>query len=58
MDDKLGWLGLGHCDGGSIGSGTMEVFCVVVNYRLAADVIGRELANSRFGGFEITRLKS
>jgi len=26
MNEFLGWNGLGHCDGGSIGSGTMEVW--------------------------------
>jgi hypothetical protein len=31
MDETLGWTGLGHCDGGSIGSGTMEVCCLVVD---------------------------
>lgn len=30
MNEVLGWTGLGHTDGGSIGSGTMEVGCVVV----------------------------
>lgn len=24
LNELLGWTGLGHCDGGSIGSGTME----------------------------------
>lgn len=28
----LGWTGLGHVDGGSIGSGTMEVGCEVVDF--------------------------
>jgi hypothetical protein len=32
MDETLGWTGLGHCDGGSIGSGTMEVCCFVVDF--------------------------
>jgi predicted DNA-binding WGR domain protein len=31
MNDRLGWTGLGHCDGGDIGSGTMNVFCFVVD---------------------------
>src|SRR5437667_10538822 len=31
MDEVLGWTALGHCDGGSAGSGTMEVYCLVVD---------------------------
>jgi len=27
MNERLGWTGLGHCDGGDIGSGTMNIFC-------------------------------
>src|SRR5258706_6053550 len=30
MDEVLGWTGLGHTDGGSNGSGTMEIACLVV----------------------------
>ena len=39
MDEVLGWTGLGHTDGGSIGSGTMEVGCVVVDFEIAKKVI-------------------
>ena len=39
MDNQLGWTGLGHCDGGSIGSGTMEVCCLVVDAEIAAPVM-------------------
>lgn len=35
MNETLGWTGLGHCDGGSIGSGTMEVCCFVVDWQVA-----------------------
>jgi predicted DNA-binding WGR domain protein len=31
MNELLGWKGLGHCDGGDLGSGTMNVFCFVVD---------------------------
>ncbi len=31
MDECLGWTGLGHCDGGDIGSGDMNVCCFVIN---------------------------
>lgn len=43
MDDALGWTGLGHCDGGSIGSGEMEVCCLVVDAEIAAPVIVKAL---------------
>ena len=39
MDELLGWKGLGHCDGGSIGNGTMEVSCLVVVDNVAIQVI-------------------
>jgi len=38
MNETLGWRGLGACDGGSIGSGTMEVCNYVVDVE-AADPI-------------------
>jgi hypothetical protein len=31
MNEGLGWTGLGHCDGGDIGSGTMKIFCYVAD---------------------------
>lgn len=31
MNECLGWTGLGNCDGHDIGSGTLNVFCDVVN---------------------------
>jgi hypothetical protein len=43
MDEALGWTGLGHCDGGDIGSGTTNVFCPVVDADLATRVILEEL---------------
>jgi hypothetical protein len=51
MDETLGWTGLGHCDGGSIGSGTMEVCCLVVDFDTARSVIESDLANSPFANF-------
>lgn len=53
LDDKLGWLGLGHCDGGSSGSGTMEAYCLVVDDALAVEAITRELAASPFTDFSV-----
>ncbi len=43
MDEALGWTGLGNADGGSIGSGTMEVCCFVVNFELARTVVAEDL---------------
>jgi hypothetical protein len=51
MDSVLGWTGLGHCDGGSIGSGTMEVGCVVVDFEIAKKVIEDSLKNSEFANY-------
>jgi hypothetical protein len=51
MNETLGWTGLGACDGGSIGSGTMEVCSYVVDFELAKAVIENDLAGSEFANF-------
>lgn len=51
MDETLGWTGLGHCDGGSSGSGTMEVFCFVVAPQMALDVVRRDLEGTEFDDY-------
>ncbi len=51
MDEVLGWTGLGHTDGGSIGSGTMEVGCIVVDFEIAKKVIEEKLKNTEFGDY-------
>lgn len=51
MNETLGWTGLGACDGGSIGSGTMEVCNFVVDFELAKQVIEADLANSEFSDY-------
>jgi predicted DNA-binding WGR domain protein len=51
MQEVLSWTGLGYCDGGSIGSGTMEVFCFVVDFDVAKKVIEADLKNTEFGDF-------
>jgi hypothetical protein len=43
MNQRLGWTGLGRCDGGDIGNGTMNVFCSVVDADKAEQVITKEL---------------
>lgn len=51
MDETLGWTGLGHCDGGSVGSGTMEVCCLVVDFELAQKVIIEDLVDTEFSNY-------
>lgn len=51
MDEMLGWTGLGHCDGGSMGSGTMEVCCLVVDFDIAAKAMAADLAGTEFANF-------
>ena len=51
MDETLGWTGLGHCDGGSMGSGTMEVCCFVVDFALAKRVIEDDLRGTEFANY-------
>lgn len=51
MDQTLGWMGLGHCDGGSTGSGTMEVCCYVVDFDVAKRVIEKDLRGTEFGDY-------
>ena len=43
MNECLGWLGLGDCDGNDIGSGTMNIFCFVVDSAVAIPHIVGEL---------------
>src|SRR5262249_42762181 len=51
MNETLGWTGLGHCDGGSIGSGTMDVCCLVVDFKIAKAVIEKDLRNTKFADY-------
>ena len=51
LNEVLGWTGLGHCDGGSIGSGTMEAACPVVHFGTANRVVSDALAGSEFADF-------
>jgi hypothetical protein len=51
MQETLGWTGLGFCDGGSIGSGTMEVCCFVVDFEIAKKVIETDLIGTEFENF-------
>ncbi|WP_428330438.1 hypothetical protein [Mucilaginibacter sp.] len=51
MNQTLGWTGLGHCDGGSIGSGTMEVCCLVVDFDIAKHIIEQDLKDTAFADY-------
>lgn len=35
VNESLGWTGNGHCDGGQIGSGSIEVFAYVIDPHIA-----------------------
>ena len=52
LNELLGWTGLGDCDGGSIGSDTMEVCCFVVDFPIAKAVVARALAGSEYGDYK------
>lgn len=51
MNETLGWTALGVCDGGSIGSGTMEACCFVVDFDTAKRVIVADLEHTGFSDF-------
>lgn len=51
LDEVLGWLGLGTCDGGSMGSGTIQTCCYVVDFDVAQRVIEADLRNTEFGDY-------
>jgi hypothetical protein len=51
MNELLGWTGLGHCDGGSSGMGTMEVCCFVVDFAIAKRVIEADLRGTDYANY-------
>jgi predicted DNA-binding WGR domain protein len=51
MDELLGWTGLGSSNGGSLGSGTMEVGCCVVDFEISKKVIEEKLKGTEFGDY-------
>jgi len=54
LDYTLGWFGNGHCSGGEIGSGSMSVFCQVLDREKAIEVITTQLIkNNLFDGTTI-----
>lgn len=51
LNELLGWTGLGHVDGGSIGTGSMEVCCIVVDFEIAKKIIEDNLNGTEFGDY-------
>lgn len=51
LNELLGWTGLGHVDGGSIGTGSMEVGCAVVDFDIAKSVIVEDLKDTEFSNY-------
>jgi predicted DNA-binding WGR domain protein len=51
LNELLGWTGLGACDGGSSGSGTMEVCCFVVDFSVAQRTIEKALTGTEYSNF-------
>ncbi len=48
FDECLGWTGNGHCDGNDIGSGTMNVFSLVVDPKIGVKTLVAELRKHRW----------
>lgn len=46
LNECLGWTGNGHCDGGDIGSGTINAYSFVVDPRIAAETIVQTLKDA------------
>ncbi len=51
LNEILGWRGLGECEGNSIGSGTMEVCCFVVDFDIAKSAIVEGLKGTSFANY-------
>ena len=47
LNNNLGWTGNGSCDGGDIGSGTVNLFCDVVDPALAVKSVVIELKKAK-----------
>lgn len=51
MQETLDRIGLGFCDGGSVGDNTMEVCCFVIDFEIAKNVIQQELKNTEYDDY-------
>jgi hypothetical protein len=47
VDQALGWTGNGCCDGGEIGSGIMNIWCLVLEAQAAMRTLSNELRTNR-----------
>lgn len=52
LNETLGWTGVGHVDGGSIGGGTFEVACLVVDFDVAKRVVEYDLRDTEFSDYQ------
>ncbi|WP_050808369.1 hypothetical protein [Asticcacaulis biprosthecium] len=57
FDNRLGWLGLGHVDGGSTGSGSMEIFCIVPDVAIARTAVLAELTKLKVDNVRLYEMK-
>lgn len=48
MNECLGWTGNGHCDGGDIGSGSINIYSFVIDATLAAATAKAALEEAKF----------
>jgi hypothetical protein len=51
FNELVGWLGLGELDGGSIGSGTMEIALIVVDFEIAKAALEAHAVGTGLAGF-------
>ena len=49
--ELLGWTGLGLCDNVSINEKNMKVFCRVIDFDIAQQVIGHDFLNTEFSDY-------
>jgi predicted DNA-binding WGR domain protein len=47
-NETLGWTGNGHCDGGQIGSGSIEIFSYVIDPHIACQSLVTDLEKKEF----------
>ena len=51
LNEKLGWTGLGYCEDGRFGDGTLEICCRVLDVARAKGVISEALDGSVFADY-------
>jgi hypothetical protein len=51
LNQVLGWTGLGHCEGGSMGQGSMEVDCAVIDSEIGQRTIEQSLRDTEFSDY-------